>query len=299
MMAIGVSLTWGMLKVINLAHFGLILIGAYLTYQTATSWGLDPLLTIVVTAPVLFVAGALLLVGVRPSGHQRAQLAARQLRLLVIIDPGDEHHLERGLPPDERRRQPVRHRVGAHRGVRLPDADTARLRRGGRAHRRPSSSRCVGRSSAGHCAPSPRTVRSPPPSASTTAGSVCCSPALAGASAARRRAAVGAEQRDHAVDAVRVVRDRLRRRHPRRHRQRRRHVARRSARGDAVERRRRSCGRRRRRRSPCSRRSSSPCCSARKDSCPLATRGEARGSPASPSRSPSSPCSRSCGRASG
>ena len=60
MMAIGVSVTWGMLKVINLAHFGLILIGAYLTYQTATSWGLDPLLTIVVTAPVLFVAGALL-----------------------------------------------------------------------------------------------------------------------------------------------------------------------------------------------------------------------------------------------
>lgn len=60
LMAIGVSLTWGMLKVINLAHFGLILFGAYLTYQTATSWGLDPLLTIVVTAPVLFAAGALL-----------------------------------------------------------------------------------------------------------------------------------------------------------------------------------------------------------------------------------------------
>jgi len=60
MMAFGVSLTWGMLKVINLAHFGLILIGAYLTYQTTTSWDLDPLLTIVVTAPVLFVAGALL-----------------------------------------------------------------------------------------------------------------------------------------------------------------------------------------------------------------------------------------------
>jgi branched-chain amino acid transport system permease protein len=60
LMAIGVSLTWGMLKVINLAHFGLILFGAYLTYQTATSWGLDPLLTIVVTAPVMFAAGALL-----------------------------------------------------------------------------------------------------------------------------------------------------------------------------------------------------------------------------------------------
>jgi branched-chain amino acid transport system permease protein len=60
LMAIGLSLTWGMLKVINLAHFGLILLGSYLTYQTATSWGLDPLLTLLVTAPVLFAGGALL-----------------------------------------------------------------------------------------------------------------------------------------------------------------------------------------------------------------------------------------------
>jgi len=60
LMAIGVSLTWGMLKVINLAHFGLILVGAYLSYQTVTSWGLDPLLTVLVTVPALFVAGALL-----------------------------------------------------------------------------------------------------------------------------------------------------------------------------------------------------------------------------------------------
>jgi branched-chain amino acid transport system permease protein len=59
-MAIGLSLTWGMLKVINLAHFGLILFGAYLTYETATSWGLDPLLTLVVSGPALFVASALL-----------------------------------------------------------------------------------------------------------------------------------------------------------------------------------------------------------------------------------------------
>ena len=60
LMAIGLSLTWGMLKVINLAHFGLILFGAYLSYETATSWDLDPLLTLVVSGPVLFVASALL-----------------------------------------------------------------------------------------------------------------------------------------------------------------------------------------------------------------------------------------------
>src|SRR4051812_7432126 len=34
-MAAGLSVTWGVLRVINLAHFGLILLGAYLTYQLA------------------------------------------------------------------------------------------------------------------------------------------------------------------------------------------------------------------------------------------------------------------------
>jgi branched-chain amino acid transport system permease protein len=60
LMAIGLSVTWGVLRVINLAHFGLILIGAYLTFSLATSWGIDPLLTLVVTVPAMFVAGAAL-----------------------------------------------------------------------------------------------------------------------------------------------------------------------------------------------------------------------------------------------
>ena len=60
LMAIGLSVTWGVLRVINLAHFGLILIGAYLTFQLATSWGIDPLLTLAVTVPAMFVAGAAL-----------------------------------------------------------------------------------------------------------------------------------------------------------------------------------------------------------------------------------------------
>jgi len=59
-MAVGLSLTWGMLRIINLAHFGMILLGAYLTFQLATSWGIDPLLTLVVTVPLMFVLGALL-----------------------------------------------------------------------------------------------------------------------------------------------------------------------------------------------------------------------------------------------
>jgi branched-chain amino acid transport system permease protein len=60
LMAAGLSVTWGVLRVINLAHFGFILFGAYLTYQMTSAWGLDPILTIVVSAPLLFVAGAAL-----------------------------------------------------------------------------------------------------------------------------------------------------------------------------------------------------------------------------------------------
>lgn len=58
LMAIGLSMTWGMLKVINLAHFGLILLSAYLTYALVTATGVDPLVTVVVTAPLMFVAAA-------------------------------------------------------------------------------------------------------------------------------------------------------------------------------------------------------------------------------------------------
>jgi branched-chain amino acid transport system permease protein len=58
LMAIGMSLTWGMLRVINLAHFGLILLSAYLTYELTTNAGLDPLVTLVATVPLMFLIAA-------------------------------------------------------------------------------------------------------------------------------------------------------------------------------------------------------------------------------------------------
>lgn len=60
LMAFGLSLTWGMLRLINLAHFGLILLGAYMTFEIATTARVNPLFTVVITAPILFVAGAVL-----------------------------------------------------------------------------------------------------------------------------------------------------------------------------------------------------------------------------------------------
>lgn len=60
LMALGLSLTWGFLRVINLAHFGLVLLGAYFTFQLATASPLGPITTIVVTIPALFLLGAII-----------------------------------------------------------------------------------------------------------------------------------------------------------------------------------------------------------------------------------------------
>src|SRR3954470_5274007 len=56
-MALGLSLTWGLLRVINLAHLALILVSAYATYQFTASTGADPLLAVFVVVPCLFVIG--------------------------------------------------------------------------------------------------------------------------------------------------------------------------------------------------------------------------------------------------
>lgn len=62
-MALGLSLVWGFLKIINLAHFGMILLGAYLTFELATTTGMDPILTAVVGAFAMFLFGAVVQAG--------------------------------------------------------------------------------------------------------------------------------------------------------------------------------------------------------------------------------------------
>ena len=57
LLGLGLSLAWGLLGQINLAHFALAFLGAYLTYQLATVGGLDPLATFALIAPAFFVLG--------------------------------------------------------------------------------------------------------------------------------------------------------------------------------------------------------------------------------------------------
>ena len=57
LLGLGLGLTWGLLHVINLAHFGLAFLAAYLCYQMAGSWGMDPLATLAIIVPLFFALG--------------------------------------------------------------------------------------------------------------------------------------------------------------------------------------------------------------------------------------------------
>ena len=59
LLGLGLTLAWGMLRQINLAHFALVFLGGYLTYQLAAA-GLDPLLTLALIAPAFFILGVAL-----------------------------------------------------------------------------------------------------------------------------------------------------------------------------------------------------------------------------------------------
>jgi branched-chain amino acid transport system permease protein len=59
LMSIGISLSWGALKIINLAHFTFILLSAYIVYQLTVSFEVDPLLMVLVVVPLFFLVGVL------------------------------------------------------------------------------------------------------------------------------------------------------------------------------------------------------------------------------------------------
>ena len=56
-LAVGFSLVWGVLNVINMLHGSLIILGGYLTWFAWLHWGVHPLLAIVPVALLLFLFG--------------------------------------------------------------------------------------------------------------------------------------------------------------------------------------------------------------------------------------------------
>jgi len=60
LIGIGLTLIFGVMRVINFAHGELLMVGMYLTYYVFTLLGIDPFLSIVIIIPVMFLFGVLL-----------------------------------------------------------------------------------------------------------------------------------------------------------------------------------------------------------------------------------------------
>ncbi|PYM77036.1 MAG: branched-chain amino acid ABC transporter permease [Candidatus Rokuibacteriota bacterium] len=56
--SLGVSLTFGLLDVVNIAHPAFVILGAYVAYMMNSSFGLDPILTGVLFTPLFYAVGA-------------------------------------------------------------------------------------------------------------------------------------------------------------------------------------------------------------------------------------------------
>lgn len=57
LVAVGFSLVWGVMNVVNLAHGSFVILGAYIAWEMQSALGLDPFLGMFVSAAVLFVVG--------------------------------------------------------------------------------------------------------------------------------------------------------------------------------------------------------------------------------------------------
>jgi len=60
LVSIGVTLIFGVVKIVNFAQGEFVMIGMYISFFLATYFGVDPLLSLLVSMPVLFCVGALL-----------------------------------------------------------------------------------------------------------------------------------------------------------------------------------------------------------------------------------------------
>ena len=76
LMASGLTLIFGVMRIINVGHGALVVLGAYLSFAASRRLGMDPFLTLVITMPVMFLLGvALQVVFIRPLKTDREALS--------------------------------------------------------------------------------------------------------------------------------------------------------------------------------------------------------------------------------
>jgi branched-chain amino acid transport system permease protein len=87
MIGVGLTVVFGVMRIINLAHGEMVMLGMFASYWGLVKWKLDPFVSILVWAPVMFVAGVLvyrfLLRKIIPGGELNTLLYTAGFSLLV------------------------------------------------------------------------------------------------------------------------------------------------------------------------------------------------------------------------
>src|SRR3954462_2323672 len=60
LVSIGVTLIFGVVKIVNFAQGEFVMLGMYISFFAATQFGLDPLVSLVISMPALFIVGVLI-----------------------------------------------------------------------------------------------------------------------------------------------------------------------------------------------------------------------------------------------
>ncbi len=60
LIAVGLTLIWGVMKIVNFAHGEFLMVAMYIAYFAITKAGMDPYLSMLLTVPALFLIGALI-----------------------------------------------------------------------------------------------------------------------------------------------------------------------------------------------------------------------------------------------
>ena len=81
LMATGQTLIFGVMKVINVAQGAMVILAAYLSSSLFSSFGIDPFLSILITAPILFVLGFT----IHATSLRRLRPEQNELSLLIMF----------------------------------------------------------------------------------------------------------------------------------------------------------------------------------------------------------------------
>ena len=103
---VGISISFGILDIVNIAHPGFIILGSYIAYIINQTFGLDPILTSIIVLPMFYALGAAVYQVYYVSFEQHGQDALRGLAfffgllfvtevMLILVFGVDYRYVER------------------------------------------------------------------------------------------------------------------------------------------------------------------------------------------------------------